>query len=272
MIIATRLSAVWQVAGVAAAALCCYLVSQSVAAERAGLDKVDRQIAQTHDDIAKLHTEIGVRGRMGQLERWNTEVLALQAPRPSQFVADGIQLASLYGRKGQPALALDPAIVAQQGAVNKVAYTASAPQPVRPAATAGTAGDMTPAPQPLLRPATYVRPAPDRLASAPAAPLMEKASYQPPQPVALKPDAPQLALKPAMPKPAPLKPALAKSVAPTAPKAVATKVVEPKAVADARPAVAKATPRHASTALLPDDIGQLAARERGGKDSSKAAR
>ena len=38
MIVATRLSAVWQVAGVAAAALCCYLVSQSVASERAGLE------------------------------------------------------------------------------------------------------------------------------------------------------------------------------------------------------------------------------------------
>ena len=108
MIIATRLSAVWQVAGVAAAALCCYLVSQSVAAERASLEKVDRQIADTRDDIAKLQTEIGVRARMGQLESWNRNVLALQAPRPSQFVASGLQLAALYGHHGQPALQLDP--------------------------------------------------------------------------------------------------------------------------------------------------------------------
>ncbi|WP_116091475.1 hypothetical protein [Sphingomonas crusticola] len=185
MIVATRLSAVWQVAGVAAAALCCYLVSQSVAAERAGLLKVDRQIEQTHDEIAKLQTEIGVRGRMGQLERWNMDVLALQAPRPSQFVANGVQLASLYGRKGQPALPLDPAIVAQQGAIDKVAFTPSSPPSVQPAPTPPGAvtrlPEMTVA-QPLLRTATYVRPAPDRLAPAASTPLIAKVSFEPSRP------------------------------------------------------------------------------------------
>ena len=57
---------------------------ESVATERASLEKVDRQIADTRDDIAKIEMEIGVRARMGQLESWNREVLAPQAPRPKR--------------------------------------------------------------------------------------------------------------------------------------------------------------------------------------------
>jgi len=233
MIVATRLSAVWQVAGVAAAALCCYLVSQSVASERAGLLKVDREIAQTKDDIAKLQTEIGVRARMGQLERWNSEVLALQAPRPSQFVSNGVQLASLYGRKGQPALPLDPAIVAQQGAIDKVAYTPPAavqPAPVPVPLPAVRTPEVAPAPQPLLRTATYIRPVQDRLSPLAATPtgnpLIQKAAFHPAK----------LVIKPAAVTSAPKAPAAARS-------------------------------------LLPADIGVLAAREaKGSKDSAKAGR
>jgi hypothetical protein len=244
--IATRLSAVWQVAGVAAAALCCYLVSQSVAAERAGLNKVDRQIAETHDDIARLQMEIGVRARMGQLESWNRDVLALQAPRPSQFVASGVQLASLYGRKGQPALQLDPAIAAQQGSPTNVSYQPAAPQApaAPPSATAAsngaTASEAAPA-QPLLRSATFIRPAPDRLGgaqlSAPAAPVVQKASLE--------------TVKTAMPNKVSFAPAKAPA-------------------AKAASAPVKLAARDPIKSLLPDDIGALAARE--AKGSSKAAR
>ena len=178
--IATRLSSVWQVAGVAAAALCCYLVSQSVAAERASLAKVDRQIASAQQDIVKLKTEISTRSRMGQLESWNA-VFALRAPRPGQVVSDGVQLASLYGRRGQPALPLDPAITAQQGAVDRVAYqsqqAAAPPTPAPAHPPAAPAPEAEPA-QPLLRVATYVRPKVDRLAPDPDA-SVTRASYQP---------------------------------------------------------------------------------------------
>jgi len=207
MIVATRLSAVWQVAGVAAAALCCYLVSQSVASERASLDKVDSQIADTRNDIAKLHMEIGVRARMGQLESWNRDVLALQAPRPAQFVANGIQLASLYGHKGQPALQLDPAIVSQQGSPTVVAYQAARPAapavpavaPPVPAAPAGVPA------QPVLQAASYVRPAPDRLSGTAAvtpsgAPVVQKAAFviaDVPAPKAAKPQKAQIPARPA---------------------------------------------------------------------------
>jgi len=234
MIIATRLSAVWQVAGVAAAALCCYLVSQSVATERASLDKVDRQIAETRNDIGKLQMEIGVRARMGQLESWNREVLALQAPRPAQFVASGLQLASLYGRKDQPSLQLDPAIAAQQGSPTNVAYR---PTPVPPAPASATVASEpeVASVQPVLRAASFVRPAPDRLSSQPAmgsttAPVMQKVSFE--------------VAKPAQPN-------------------RTEKALEP----------AKASHAGRGSALLPDDIGLLAAREaRGARDNDKAVR
>jgi len=256
MIVATRLSAVWQVAGVAAAALCCYLVSQSVAAERAGLEKVDRQIAETHDDIAKLQTEIGVRARMGQLESWNRDVLALQAPRPSQFVASGVQLASLYGHRGQPALQLDPAIAAQQGLPTNVAYQPAAPAQAQPTPAAPVAVAPTPQPasvQPMLRTAAYVRSASDRLGGSAAvseAPTLQKASFE------LRP----LTVDAHKPKPATADAPKAKSepVVPTPKKAA-----PPVKLAHADPI----------KSLLPADIGQLAAREaHGAKDGSKAAR
>ena len=246
MIIATRLSAVWQVAGVAAAALCCYLVSQSVATERASLEKVDHQIADTRDDIAKLQTEIGVRARMGQLESWNRNVLALQAPRPSQFVASGLQLAALYGHHGQPALQLDPAIASQQGSPMNTAYQPAAPAQVKPQPAPAASMPVAPTPQiepnqPMLRTAAYVRPAPDRLGG----------------------DAPVPSSAPAVQK-----------TALDVVKAVADD--EPKAKAKTKPRVAAPVKlAHADPirSLLPDDIGQLAAREaRGARDSSKAAR
>lgn len=178
MIATTRLSSVWQVAGVAAAALCCYLVSQSVAAERAGLTKVDREITRTQDDIARLNTELGTRGRMEQLESWNTQVLGLKAPKPTQFVSGGTQLVALFSHDRRPALPLDPNIVAQQGDVTKVAY--------KPAPVAIPAPDVAPtrvqpeaeAPaQPLLRTATYVRPRPERL--APDEPAIQHTAFHP---------------------------------------------------------------------------------------------
>lgn len=274
MIVATRLSAVWQVAGVAGAALCCYLVSQSVAAERAGLERVDRQIASTHDDIAKLQTEIGVRARQGQLEAWNREVLALQAPRPSQFVSSGVQLASLYGRHGQPALQLDPAIAAQQGSPTNVAFRpAPAAQP-QPAPAAAQAPAPVPG-QPMLRTASYVRPAPAHLGALgnEAVPVLQKASFEvirsaPPaihvDPDMLKPQKATKVTALARPKASEAKPSEAKPSQSAQAKSIAKVKPEPIRLAARDP-----LPR----SLLPADIGTLAAREaHGAKDSPKAGR
>ena len=72
------------VAGVAAAALGCYMLSLNVASERAELAKLERSIIAAKRDIRTLQTELGTRGRLQQLESWNANVLALSAPTSAQ--------------------------------------------------------------------------------------------------------------------------------------------------------------------------------------------
>ena len=91
------------VAGIAVAALSCYLVSLRVASERAGLEEVENRIVLAQREIRTLQTEIGTRGRLEQLERWNVKVLALSAPKADQFVDGGYQLARL----GRPSDEID---------------------------------------------------------------------------------------------------------------------------------------------------------------------
>lgn len=164
--IATRLSPVWQVAGVAFAALICYLVSQSVASERAALAKVDRQIASEQDAIAKLSTEIATRSRLTQIESWNRQ-LALQAPRPGQYVENGVQLASLYAHDSRPQIQLDPNIVPPRGPIQQVSL------PATPAPTASVPAAPKPAPVPLPAPPVAKAPA------LPARPVIEEAAFHP---------------------------------------------------------------------------------------------
>jgi hypothetical protein len=86
---------VFMVASCAGAALGCYLVSLNVASERASLEDVENRIVLAQRDIRLLQTEIGTRGRLAQLERWNVKVLALSAPSADQFLEGGFQLARL---------------------------------------------------------------------------------------------------------------------------------------------------------------------------------
>ena len=241
--ITARLSSVWQVAGVAGAALCCYLVSQSVASERATLDRLDRQISHAQEDLRRLGTEIGTRSRMAQIERWNASVLALQAPRPGQFVADGVQLASLYGRTGRTQLPLDPAVMATKGAVDTVAYT---PQQAAPT-TAPAPAVQAPAPEPLLRTATFVRAKTTALAPE-TSPITRVA-------LSVKPSAPSVDV----PRPKAAEPA---------PNSGTTKaIVKPVPVAAKVPA--KAAKLNLAS-LLPSDIGALAAAESKGRKAPAA--
>lgn len=193
--IAARFRLVGWVAGCAGAALCCYLASQSVAAERSALARVDSEIVDTRGDIDKLTTEITTRSRAGQVERWNG-VLALQAARPAQYVSTGIQLASLAGGQRLP---LDPAIVASHGAIGTVSYqpapvAAGVPAPVLAAMPAPIAPAA--AHEPLLRTASYVHAKPSRLDDADAPALVHVALEKP---VAAK--APKLKIAKAEPKP-----------------------------------------------------------------------
>ena len=86
---------VFMVASCAGAALGCYLVSLRVASERASLEDVETQIVLAQRDMRLLQTEIGTRGRLSQLERWNAGAFALSAPTADQFLKGGFELARL---------------------------------------------------------------------------------------------------------------------------------------------------------------------------------
>lgn len=86
---------VFMVASCAGAALGCYLVSLRVASERAALENVETRIVLAQRDVRVLQTEIGTRGRLSQLERWNASAFALGAPAAGQFVKGGYELARL---------------------------------------------------------------------------------------------------------------------------------------------------------------------------------
>ena len=72
-------------------------------------------------DIRLLQTEIGTRGRLAQLERWNVRVLALSAPTADQILGDKFQLARLIQPQRQ--LPVEAPVVLA---------SAPAPQPQQP--------------------------------------------------------------------------------------------------------------------------------------------
>src|SRR5688500_8234652 len=86
---------VFMVGAIAGTALSCYLVSLNVASERAALESVENKIVLAQRDIRLLQTEIGTRGRLAQLERWNVKVIRLSAPSADQFVEGAFALAAL---------------------------------------------------------------------------------------------------------------------------------------------------------------------------------
>lgn len=93
--IAQRFRPVGWVAGIAAAACVLYLISLQVATQRGRLEEIDRKIAMTKRDIRQLQTELGTRASLRQLERWNSDVLALSAPQANQYLRGEEALATL---------------------------------------------------------------------------------------------------------------------------------------------------------------------------------
>src|SRR3954467_8548619 len=83
------------VASCAGAALGCYLVSLRVASERAALEDVETRIVLAQRDMRVLQTEIGTRGRLSQLERWNAGAFALDPPAADQLLKGSFELARL---------------------------------------------------------------------------------------------------------------------------------------------------------------------------------
>jgi hypothetical protein len=245
--IAARFRLVGWVAGCAGAALVCYMASQSVAAERSALTKVDSQIADTKADIARLDTEITARSRAGQVEHWNG-VLALQAARPVQYVQSGFQLASLAGGRHLP---LDPQVTGQAAV-----QAASLQVPAKPAAAPVAPEGSPEVPTPTLRTATLVRA--KALPLDPGTPGLIKASYVKEAPI-------RPIEAPALIDPTPAKVEKSKADRSKTVVAKADKSKPPIKLADADLSKAKPKKAKAEDGLLPDDLGKLIAAERHAK-------
>jgi hypothetical protein len=171
---------VFMVASCAGAALGCYLVSLNVASERASLEDVENRIVTTQSDIRLLQTEIGTRGRLAQLERWNVKVLALSAPQADQFLQGGFQLARL----ARPQEKLDveaPVVVA----------SAPAPQPTSPQLLNGETSDESGVG--VTTAARLMRQASLKLPDRDEEPAVVEAASRPVTPVATSHPAPKVA-------------------------------------------------------------------------------
>lgn len=174
-------SIIWAGA-VAGAALGFYLVSLNVASERAELEQVETEIALAQRDIRLLQTEIGTRGRLAQLERWNVKFIRLAAPTADQFVEGGFQLATMVAPNKKPVIEA-PVVLASAPVEQAI--------PARPKLT----GDADRPEGPVTAPKS-------------ASEMMYVASYgvadkQLTRPVSIKPQATKLpAIKPIAPAPA----------------------------------------------------------------------
>jgi hypothetical protein len=257
-------SVIW-VAAVGGAALGCYMVSLRVATERADLARVEGQILAAKGEIRSLQTELGTRGRMTQLEDWNSNVLALSAPSSEQFVRDQVTLARL--ERHEPT-------VAEQSAEIRMA-SAETGAAAAPADPGGAAKPAEPKPAPRI--VTAIAPA----APPPAPTLVHQASYTPAASAKLKPaDAAAPAVspekKPAKPvttaaaaKPVGSKPATAATAAKPAkpaPVRVAT-VARPDKPA---PAPVKAAPVRVAAVAKPDKAAPAPAKAKPVKAAAAA--
>jgi len=198
----------FMVASCAGAALGCYLVSLRVASERAALEDVETQIVSTQSDLRLLQTEIGTRGRLSQLERWNAGAFELSAPAATQFVQNGFELAKLVQPERQPDFHA-PVVLA----------SAPAPAPQKPL-LGSPATDNSAAPATLLHEASLKT----ETREVPA----QAAVVVPQRPASKSANKPVTAAKPALPKSAD-KPGLA------AAKPQQKKSVDKPAVAAAKP-------------------------------------
>ena len=147
---------VFLVASVAGAALGCYLVSLNVASERAKLEQVESKIVLAERDIRILQTEIGTRGRLAQLERWNVGFIRLSAPTADQFLEGGFQLATMVRPAPKPAIEA-PVVLASAPVEQRLAQQpgASDGDEARPV---GAARPSAPSATDMMHVASYERP------------------------------------------------------------------------------------------------------------------
>jgi hypothetical protein len=209
---------VFMAASVVGAALGCYLVSLNVASERAKLEDVEEKIVLAQRDIRVLQTEIGTRGRLAQLERWNARFIRLSAPSADQFVEGGFQLAAMVRPDKRPAIEA-PVVLAAVPAGEALA---------RPLVTSDADEARSLAVAKRDEPAD----------------LLHLASYNKPRPLAAKPDVPGIERKPSTAAPE------------LTPNAVKSAMADPLAPLPASPASAKGGARKSSPAKarVPDSV------------------
>ena len=197
---------VYMAASVVGAALACYLVSLNVASERAKLEQVEEKIVLAQRDIRVLQTEIGTRGRLAQLERWNARFIRLSAPSADQFLEGGFQLAAMVRPDKRPAIEAPVVLAAAPAAetLTRPVVTSDAAD-AAPPAVAKRAAD----PAEMLHTASYEKPVPP--ADRKAIPLAERKPAKTVAAVTVKPVKSATA-DPLAPVPAP--PASAKGGAP----------------------------------------------------------
>ncbi len=161
-------------ASVAGAALGCYLVSLNVASERAKLERVESKIVLAQREIRLLQTEIGTRGRLAQLERWNAGFIRLSAPTADQFLEGGFQLATMVKPAPKPSIEA-PIILAsapaEQG-VERLPSTSDADE-AKPGAANRARG---PSAQDMMHVAGFERPAARPTAIASPKPIKSASS------------------------------------------------------------------------------------------------
>jgi hypothetical protein len=145
--IMSRFRSMGLVAGAAASVLSCYMVSLRVARERGEVERVQQQIVDARNDIRDLRTELSTRGRMRQLELWNSNVLALSAPVAAQYLKGAVQLASYQPSLSNPAPAANapaqavPAVQVKSAGPGQQAHVMTASyKPSRASSTSRPAG------------------------------------------------------------------------------------------------------------------------------------
>ena len=239
---------VFMVASCAGAALGCYLVSLRVASERAALENVETKIVLAQRDIRLLQTEIGTRGRLAQLERWNVKVLALSAPSADQFLDGGFALAKMV----TPERKID-----LEAPVVLAAAPADAPKPqVEGAPRRQDQDEAGVAPKQMLHVASLKR----EIRSD-----VGKAADQPkPGPAAVKPSVEKAAEKSVAKKPL----TVAKSPAPKAKPLAVAKAPKPKPAAE-RKAAASDPLAPLSPATKPKALASAASNDTGKDSGSK---
>lgn len=145
-------SMMW-VGAVGGSAIGCYMLSLGVASERAGVEKLDRQIVVARREIRALETELGTRGRLAQLERWNRDVLALGAPKAGQYLDNELVLARVVdGRLPTPNAPPEVLMASTDGAAAGTAAPA-------PKAVVRDDGAPVATEAPAFRTAQYIVPA-----------------------------------------------------------------------------------------------------------------